>query len=212
MEVLRNSFKAVSESRRAYAILNVIYYGLILCAMLYVSFNRPLQEALMEAVGEAWETGPLAIIGGAYSGGKILLAIGLTFVVNLVVASFLSIHLPSLILPFSGLLVGLLRAFVWGLLFAPPSLQVSGAQVLIGVLVAGVILLEGQGYVLAMLAAYDHGKAWLFPKRVGAENRKQGYGMGVKRAVRLYLLVALALLIAAVYEVIVTVIILPQLV
>jgi hypothetical protein len=212
MERLRKSFKQIQESRRAYAILNGVYYGLMLCAMLYVSFNRPLQETLMEAVGEAWGTGPLAVLGDAYSGGQVLLAASLTFVVNLVVGSFFWINLPSLIVPFSGMFFGLVRAGVWGLLFSPATLEVSGVQVLAGILVAGVILLEGQGYVLAMLAAYEHGKAWLFPKLVGVENRRQGYVVGVKRSLKIYLLVGLALIAAAVYEVLVAVFLLPMLV
>jgi hypothetical protein len=194
-----------------YTILNVVYYALIVCAMVYASFDRSVQDLLMNAVGEAWEGGPLAIVAGAYSGGQILLAVGLTFVVNLVVGSFVSISLPSLIIPFSGIVVGMYRAVVWGLLFSPATLNVSGAEFIAGLLVLGVILLEGQGYVLTMLAAYDHGKAWLIPGSAGVESRKQGYLVGVKRSLSIYLLVALVLLVAAVYEVVVTVIILPWL-
>lgn len=212
MEQLRNSFKSIQESRRAYVILNVAYYGLMLCAMLYVGFNRSPQETLMEALGEAWGTGPLAVLGEAYSGGQVLLAVSLTFFVNLLVGSFVYINLTSMIVPFSGLLFGFVRAGVWGLLFAPATLDVSGAQVLSGILVAGVILLEGQGYVLAMLAAYEHGKAWLFPKQVGEEKHWRGYVAGVKRSLRIYLLVVLVLIVAALYEVIVAVFLLPMLV
>ena len=49
------------------------------------------------------------------------------------------------------------------------------------VLAIVLLLLKGQGNVLAMLAAYVQGKAFLFPSSVGAVNRKQGYGFGVAR-------------------------------
>jgi hypothetical protein len=50
------------------------------------------------------------------------------------------------------------------------------------------------------LAAYVQGKAFLWPRSVGAATRRQGYGVGVKRSVRIYMLVVLVLAVAAIYE------------
>ncbi|MGD8760254.1 MAG: hypothetical protein PVJ07_08385 [Anaerolineales bacterium] len=205
------AFKPVRESRRAYAVLNIAYYGLMVCAMIFVAFNRSVQHSMLGAGVEAWETGPLAMIGGAYNSGEQLLAIALTFAANLFVGSLVFITLPSLIIPFSGLAIGLCRALVWGLMFCPGGLDVSAGNVLAELLILIVIFLEGQGYVLAMLAALNHGKAWLIPKSVGASNRLQGYWTGVKQSLKTYLLVVLALIVAAVYEVVLTLVILPWL-
>jgi len=62
-----------------------------------------------------------------------------------------------------------------------------------------------------MLAAYIQGRGLLFPQTVGAANRKEGYLRGVKRSIRLYLLVVLALAAAAVYEALVAVFIMSRL-
>ena len=115
------------------------------------------------------------------------------------------------VIPFSGLLVGAYRAVLWGLIFSPPTLAVSSREMLAGFLALILLILEGQGYVLAMLAAYVQGSAFLFPKSVGATSRKQGYGVGVKRSIRLYLLVVPVLAVAAVYEALVVILIMPRL-
>ena len=53
-----------------------------------------------------------------------------------------------------------------------------------------------------MLATYLQGRAFLWPKTVGLESRGRGYLEGLKRTGKIYVLVVLTLLIAAIYEVI----------
>ena len=211
MKAIRSALSVLGESRRAYVTLNLVYYGLVVCGMVFTAFDRSVQRELLAAVGNALTQGPLAGVASAYTTGQIILAIALTFVINLAVASFVSITLPSLIVPFSGLLVGLVRAVTWGLLFSPPTLAVGGREAAMGLLIAILLILEGQGYVLAMLAAWVQGQAFLSPQSVGAADRGQGYLVGIKRALRLYLLVALVLAVAAVYEAVVAIVIIPGL-
>lgn len=194
-KMVRSSWVVVEEHRRAYLILNLVYYGLMVGGMVYAAFDRALQEALLELVGEAFATGPLGEVSGAYSGGRILLAAALTFVVNLAGGSFASITLPSLIIPLSGLLVGAYRAVLWGLLFSPTAVMGAGI-----VFQLPTLLLEGQAYVLTMLAAYAQGVAFLRPRSVGAETHLRGYRVGVKRSIRIYVLVVIVLALAALYE------------
>ena len=143
---------------------------------------------------------------------EVVVSVGLTVGANLLVGRFIFLTLPSMVIPFSGIVVGMLRAVVWRLLFSPGKLDVTGPGLLAQLLTLGVLLLEGQGYVLAMFAAYDQGRAWLWPRRVGATNRIQGYWMGLKRSAGVYLLVAGILIVAALYEVLITVLVLPLLV
>jgi hypothetical protein len=211
MKISQSALSVLGESRRAYATLNLVYYGLVACGMVFTALDRSVQRELQAAVGNALTQGPLAGVASAYTAGQIILAIAWTFVINLAVASFISITLPSLIVPFSGLLVGLVRAVAWGLLFSPPSLAVGGREAAMGLLIAILLVLEGQGYVLAMLAAWVQGRAFLSPHTVGAADRGQGYLAGIKRALHLYLLVALVLAVAAVYEAVVAIVIIPGL-
>ena len=111
-KMVRSSLAVVKEHWRAYLVLNLGYYGLIVAAMAYAAFNPDVQRTLLDEVGRDFGMGPMKMVVDAYSGGQVLLATGLTFAVNLVLGSLLYITLPSLIIPFSGLLVGVYRALL----------------------------------------------------------------------------------------------------
>lgn len=198
MNQVKSAWGLVQENRRAYILLNALYYGLVLLFMVYVAFNRPLQDQLLQSIGEAFMTGPLSFVGNAYLNAQVLAAIGATFFVNLFIGSFGTITLPSLLIPFSGILIGFYRAVLWGLILSPahPDLRL----IMIPHFVT--LILEGQAYILTMLAAYIQGRAFLWPKTVGLERRGQGYIEGLKRTGKIYVLVVLTLLVAAIYEVI----------
>jgi hypothetical protein len=210
MKILRSSLNALRRARRPYLILNLAYYGLIIWTMVYVVYNRSIQETLQSLIVAALGEGPLAPILEALTANQVLLAIGMIFAVNLVAATFLAITLPSLIVPFSGLLLLAVRALTWGALFAP---QIGGPvetrAVWTGIGLAVLILLEGQGYVLAGTAAFVQGRALFWPSSVDASGPGRGYAAGLKEQARLYVLIMLVLLVAAVYEVGIAVAALP---
>jgi hypothetical protein len=62
------------------------------------------------------------------------------------------------------------------------------------------LLLEGQAYIVAMLAAYQQGLAFICPRTVGAQTHWRGYCAGLRRTGSLYLLVTILLAVSAVYE------------
>jgi len=62
------------------------------------------------------------------------------------------------------------------------------------------VILEGQGYILAILGSYVQGEAFLHPQSVGVVGHRQGYLEGARRTALLYVLVAIVLVVAAVYE------------
>lgn len=196
--LIKSAWELVKENRKAYIAINVAYYGLVIIFMIYIAFNQKLQESLLEQVGAVFMTGPLSFVGQSYLNARIFTAIASTFLVNLLIGSFGTITLPSLVIPFSGLLVGLYRAVLWGLLLSPahPDLR------LVMIPHSLTLLLEGQGYILAILAAYLQGRAFLWPKTVNAETHLKGYWEGLKKTGKIYTLVTLILVIAAIYEVI----------
>ena len=212
MKTMRPLLRVLPEARRPYVILNVAYYGLVICGMAFTALNPSLHESLMTAVAESLSEGPLAPVWEAYSTERVLLATALTVGINLSVGSFATITLPSLIVPFSGLVMAVARALTWGVLFSPQAVTGIGVrELLTGVSLAVLVFLEGQGYVLAALGAYLHGRAFLWPRTVGAHSRRLGYWRGLKTQVRIYVLIALTLLAAAMYEVIIAVFALPAL-
>ena len=198
MNVIKSAWALVQENKRAYAIINAIYYGLVLIFMGVAAFNPALQDELLKTVGQSFMTGPLAVVGQAYVNAEVLKAIGLTFVVNLFLGSLVVITIPSLFIPFVGLLMGVYRAILWGLNFYPghPAMQI------IMIPHSLTLILEGQAYILALFGVYLQGRAFLWPKSVGLESRWRGYLEGLKRTGKIYLLVAITLSIAAIYEVI----------
>jgi hypothetical protein len=196
--LIKSAWGLVQENRRAYIVINILYYGLVTICMIYVAFNQELQQSLMNQIGAAFMTGPLAFVGQAYVNAQVFTAILATFFVNLLIGSFASITLPSLIIPFSGLLVGIYRAILWGLLLSPANPDLRLTMIPHSV----TLIIEGQAYILTMLAAYVHGRAFLWPKIVGVESRAKGYLEGLKQTGKLYVLVILTLAIAAIYEVI----------
>jgi hypothetical protein len=205
MKAIIGALRIIREFRRSYIVLNLVYYGLVICGMAYAASNPSLQQSLLDALRGAFSQGPLAPVAGAYSSGQVLLAIGFTFGVNLAIGSFLWITLPSLVLPFSGLLTGGFRAVLWGLLFSPSSPEMS----LVMIPHSLTLILEGQAYILAMLAAYIQGRAFVWPATVDATGHGEGYWAGAKRSLRLYLLVAIVLAVSAVYEVVEVIYIIP---
>lgn len=201
--LLKSAWGLVQENQQAYILLNIIYYGLVVIGMIYVAFDQELQKELMNLVGADFMTGPLFFVGQAYVNAQVLTAILATFFVNLFIGSFGTITLPSLVIPFSGFLIGIYRAVLWGILLSPANPDMR----LIMIPHSLTLIIEGQAYILAVLAVYLQGRAFLLPQSVGLESRVQGYLEGLKRTGKIYLLVVLTLAIAAIYEVIEVVII-----
>ncbi len=196
MNLLSRAWAVVKENRRPYIALNVAYYGLVALGMVYAAYNPAVQRALLQAVGQSLVEGPLATVGGAYGSGRVLAATALTFAVNLVAGSLAEITVPSLVVPFIGLLIGFFRALLWGLILAPVAPELARPMIPHSL----TLLLEGQGYILAMLAVCVQGKAFLWPRSVGEAGHWRGYLAGLRRTGLLYVLVVLTLAVAAIYE------------
>jgi hypothetical protein len=198
MNLIKSAWAFIQENRNAYIIINIVYYGLVAACMVYAAFNQPLQDELLKTVGAAFMTGPLSFVGTAYVNAQVFTAILVTFFVNLLIGSLASITIPSLIVPFSGFIIGMYRAVMWGLLLSPahPELRIIMIPHML------TLILEGQAYILTMLAAYIQGRAFLRPATVGVEGHGKGYLEGLKRTLKIYALVVLTLAVAAIYEVI----------
>jgi len=196
MDWLKASIAIVRSNLRVYVILNILYYGVVAAAMVAVTGSPQLQELLTQAVLASFTEGPLSSVFEAYASGNVLQATALTFAVNFFLGSVLVLFVPSLIIPFAGVAIGLIRATLWGLLLAPTSPELKLTMIPHSL----TLLLEGQGYILAMLGAYVLGKAFVSPSSVGVQRRRDGYVTGLKQEARVYVLVAIVLAVAAVYE------------
>jgi len=202
-ELTRRSNTSKFEHIRALLALNVLYFGVAALAAGYAFFNPAVQAALTQAAVDAFSpSGGLGSLVQAYLNGELLAAIVMTFLVNLILGSFVFLTLPSSVIPFAGILLGVYRAVLWGLLFAPTQTSVLGPTLLLHV---PTILVEGEAYVVAMLGVWLwwHG---VF-SRPGA--RWSAWRQGLVSQTRVYVAVAALLAIAAIYEAIEVIWILP---
>ena len=210
MIIFRRALGLVRQHVRPFVLINMAYFGFVCGGMAYGAWDRENRDAFMaESKQQAAEF--LPAIYDAVRGGHVAKTIGLIFVVNLCAGSFLYITLPSLLVPFSGLLLGAVRAFAWGWIFSPNLSAFNGAVFAYGLLIGLLLFLEGEGYVLAMLGSYIQGKSFLFPQSAGANTRWQGYKSGATWSMQLYALVAGTLAVAAVYEAVIAIYIMPLL-
>jgi hypothetical protein len=190
--------------RRALLAMNLLYWGVALLAALYGLAHPELQRALVGAAGVAFgATGPLAPVGGAYETGQLVQAIALTLVVNLLVGSLGMLTVPSAIIPFFGLLGGMYRAVLWGLLFAPAGAPPPGTLLLH----LPTIAVEGEAYVVAMLGVW----LWWWPVVTTPGARRRAWLAGLRLQARVYAAVALLLAVAAIYEALELIYLVPRL-
>jgi hypothetical protein len=204
---LKDAMKIVTDNLRPCLILNLAYFGLVLLGAVYSYLNPSIAQWLKEGTAQALTNGgPLVMVANAYISGNFLMAAVLTFIVNLVLGAILYITLPSMVVPFFGLLMGSFRALLWGVLVL--SLIPFEAYSVPAWLT---MIFEGEAYILAMLAAYIQGKAFLWPDSVGAATRRQGYVKGLAATWRLYVLIVLILAVAAIWEAFAAIYLMPML-
>lgn len=186
-------------NRRAYFVLNALYYGLIVVLMIYTSFNHALHESVLERYGVSFITGPLALDGKApVMDMETLTSAFLTLLLNLLGVTYAGISLPSFIIPFAGIFSGLYRAILLGISFSP--VDPFMARIFFPHLPT--LLLEGQAIILAMLGAYIQGRAMIWPATVNHTSRWKAYIEGVRQSGTMYMLIMPILLISAIYGVI----------
>ena len=184
----------IKENKREYLALNILYFGLVAASMVYSVFFPEVQSSLIETVGIEVLKVPWVV--EAYTSGNFPLAAVLTLLINLVLASFVYITLPSLIIPFGGIALGCARAVGWGLILAPTSPELARAMLTHSIVLA----LEGEGYVIAMFAVYLLWKGVIWPKRIGEEKRLSAYLTGIRKTAYIYILITSILAISAIYE------------
>ena len=107
MKMTRNAVAVIRQNWRAYVTINLIYYGVVAAGMIFVAFCPEIQKTLLERVHKGLHSTLLAPVASAYQSGNVWKAIVLTFFVNLLGGSLISITVPSMIVPFSGLVLGM---------------------------------------------------------------------------------------------------------
>jgi hypothetical protein len=191
MRILRQPFHIIRANFRAYLVMNALMYGLFLIGMGAALLFPELNAAQIAGQDENGTTDlVVSLLSNVWLFSLTIL------LVNVVTVAVLTILLPSMVVPFLGIVLFMYRAFNFGVLLAP--LDETTAKILIPHSLT--LLIEFQAYVLVMLAAYVLGKAWLRPGTVGARNRRQGYVLGLRQMGWLSLPAMVLFVIGALYE------------
>lgn len=190
---IRKSLQIVKDNLRLYLFLNLFFYGLLALSVIYVSQQPELYMAVRKGLNTALRTGPLQSVYQVYHVERnIPLAAVATFLINFVVGAGLMLTLPSFVVPFIGILLMVYRFVLWGFIFGPGRILKIAA--------IGTLFLEGQGYILAGLAICLQGSQLIRRKHYGFATVKDAYKAGFKLTLQLYVLVAIVLFVAAVFE------------
>jgi hypothetical protein len=196
--LLDRAWDILVKNRYPYFALNMLYYGLIILLMTYAAFDAPFQKQITETSGSTYMTGAIKMYNKTSVDGEVIKGMGITFVANVLGSSYAAITLPSFVIPFIGIFVGLYRAIMVGIVFSPFNADIR--QIIIPHIPT--LFIEGQACILAMLGTYIQGRAMFWPKSMGQTSRWKSYVEGVRQTGTLYMLIMAILLISAIYGVI----------
>lgn len=191
MRFLRRPFQLVRKNMRAYIAINVVMYGLALIGfvlgLLFPHLNATQVEALQD-------DGTAALVTDLLT--KPWLFAATILGVNVARISLASIVLPSMVVPFAGLVITAWWAFTTGITIAP--MEPAGWIPLIPHSLT--LVIEFQAYVFLMLGAFILGRSWIRPRTVDAVTHRQGYVRGLQQLGWLGLAALAMLIVGAVWE------------
>jgi len=183
-DFLKSCLSVVWRRGWVLVVLNWLFFGFIVFGGLLGQFG--VVEVYYWPFGEIF---PVEV-------GNAFLTVGFIFISNLILSSFVLVTLTGL--AFFGLPLFFIsfRAFLWGMLL-------NGLSTPLFLAALPIVLLEGEGYVLAALAGVNLGLSWLKPSwayRCEDLPRLEAFKRALKDCARIYVLVAAVLLVAAVVE------------
>ncbi len=196
--LMRRAARLVTANIRLYTVVVgfVMFFWISGSAYSYIdpSGQRSLiQWFQSQFSGGTW---PLGTAGWAYSSGNVILAAAVTFAVNFLQGTVIVHTMPSLIPVSTGFIFNALRTEMLGLSLAPTTLIFGQSKVLH----LPTILLELQAYTLAAFVSVLLPLALWQPQRFGLKSRWEAYKKVAVFQFVILPLVAVILLIGAIYE------------
>ena len=194
--ILGDPLTELSTHRRLIWSIHLVYFGIYVVMAALVYRMPDLWNALQATIQNSLngDSSTLEFAGKAYLSGNMAWAALVTFAINFLGGAIAYLTLPSCIVPGSATVLAGFRAATWGMLLAPATVVQARAMLPH----AGVLLLEGEGYILAtffglLLAVYLFRSA---PEASVWSRYRRGLAINLKAS----LLVALVLAVAAIYE------------
>lgn len=195
MKLIHRPLGLIRENLSTYITLNVLIYGTLAASLLFGALFPALAESglnAMSAFASASPIGPDALSAGA--DGDMLALAGLILFSTVVFGGIMMALLPSLLIPFSGVVIHMVFAALLGLSYAPvDGWRILGAHSL-------TLLLELQGYILLLLGTTLLARYTLTPGRFSLPTRRAGYLRGLSEICWMCVPAALVLILGALYE------------
>lgn len=181
----------LNRHRSRLRVLSYLYFGTTLF-LYFAAYFAPDVQGFLWSLAQGLvrgDRGILAWVGHAYRSGGIAEAAWTTWVVNLFIGTIRDITLPSVIVPGAGVVTGMLRAVLWGVVLSPSTDIIAGKFKVVS-------LIEGLGYVIAMCFAAEMFAA----VRKGRGKRWSDYRNALSSNLYGLLIVAVVLGIAAIVK------------
>lgn len=170
-----------------------IYFGLVVIGAIIGILYPDYALEVKRIIGEQFVSSTPGLFQ-AIGAGKILTVIAMIFLINSILASFLSITVLNVI--GLGTIIFIYRPLLWGLIYAP----VNQESTMLLLAVIPTLLLEGTAYVLAFTSSLDLPLALIKPGRLEEESRWKAFKKAVVYNLKSYVLVLIVLFIAAIVE------------
>ena len=178
----------------------LLYVGSYLVGWYLTSISSPIAVETGQALRQAVLTEqPFTSILQYLQGEELVGAILMTLLVNLTVGAFLTTTLPGIV-PLVGALgiiaVTCIRGFTIGIVYTE-ILSTSPAGFALGL---GTLILELGAYVFSGAAGINIALAPILPRKYGVQSRWAAFKMAWKDAARVFVIVAILLVLGAVWE------------
>lgn len=200
MRILSEAAQAARRMKLLLVIVALLYVGSYLAGWYLVSVKSPIAVEASQGLQESVLTQqPFTSILQSLQEGELVKAILFTFLVNLTVGAFLTTTLPGIV-PLVGslgtIIVTILRGFVIGIVY-PEILSLSFGGFILGF---GTLILELGAYIFSGAAGINIALAPIMPKRYGVLSRWAAFRMAWRDALKIYVIVAILLVLGAVWE------------
>ena len=207
MRIWKNALTVIRDHGRTYLLLNLAVYGALAASAVLTLLLPGLRERGAQDVETFGSVPILSLVTDAYTDGDVLAAAVGTFLANLLFAAVLTTTLPSLLIPYLGVVLTVLRTATIGIWLTPTT--PGEAVTLLPHL--PVIVIELQAYVLAALGTVVLWRSTFRHRHLGLPTAGAGYRAGLADLLRLYPVIAAVLLLIAVVEAVEVIWIMPLL-
>lgn len=191
MQFFRRPFQIIRRDLRPFLVLNAVAFGFFLVGFV---LGLIFPELVQMQADKFEESGQTELVLRVFQNPWLFALV--IFGVNTFRVGAAMIVLPSMLVPFLGIVLFAYKALNIGMTIAPTS-----PTLWVGLIPHSLtVVIEFEAYVLLMLGAWILGRSWLRPDSVGATSRQQAYVLGLQRLGWLALPALVLLVAGALWE------------